>query len=66
MTMDIKMDKIDEFALKGALEKLESLLCDMTFLASEREWHSIRAMADDAVNAVKTARHARKISAATH
>lgn len=56
--MDIKMDQIDEFALKGALQKLECLLCDMTFLANEREWHSIRAMADDAVNAVKTVRFA--------
>lgn len=58
MTMDIKMDQIDEFALKGALDRLEATLCDMTFLASEREWHSIRAMADDAVNAVKTVRYA--------
>lgn len=58
MTMDITIDRIDEFALKGALDKLESLLCDMTFLAAEREWHSIRAMADDAVNAVKTVRYA--------
>ena len=66
MTMYIKMYQIDEFALKGALEKLEALLCDMTFLASEREWHSIRAMADDAVNAVKTVRYALKISEATH
>lgn len=56
--MDIKMDSIDEFALKGALDKLEALLCDMTFLANEREWHSIRAMADDAVSAVKTVRYA--------
>lgn len=59
--MDIKIDQIDEFALKGALNKLEALLCDMTFLANEREWHSIRAMADDAVNAVKTARYALKM-----
>ena len=59
--MDVKMDQIDEFALKGALEKLECLLCDMTFLANEREWYSIRAMADDAVNAVKTARYALKM-----
>lgn len=58
MTMDIKMDQIDEFALKGAFNKLESLLCDITFLATEREWHSVRAMADDAVNAVKTVRYA--------
>lgn len=56
--MDIKMDSIDEFALKGALDKLEALLCDMTFLANEREQHSIRAMADDAVDAVKTVRYA--------
>lgn len=61
MTMDIKMDQIDEFALKGALDKLESLLCDMTFLANEREWHSVRAMADDAVNAVKTVKYALKM-----
>lgn len=60
--MDIKMDQIDEFALKGALDKLEALLCDMTFLANEREWHSIRAMADDAVNAVKTVRFALKMA----
>lgn len=60
--MDIKMDQIDEFALKGALDKLEALLCDMTFLACEREWHSIRAMADDAVNAVKTVRFALKMA----
>ena len=66
MTMDIKMDQIDEFALKGALEKLEALLCDMTFLASEREQYSIRAMADDAVNAAKTVRYALKISEAMH
>lgn len=59
--MDIKMDQIDEFALRGALDRLEALLCDMTFLANEREWHSIRAMADDAVNAVKTARYALKM-----
>lgn len=64
--MDIKMDRIDEFALKGALGKLESLLCDMTFLANEREWHSIRAMADDAVNAVKTVKYALKISEAMY
>ena len=64
MTMDIKMDQIDEFALRGALDRLEALLCDMTFLANEREWHSIRAMADDAVNAVKTVRYALKISGA--
>ena len=60
--MDITMDQIDEFALKGALDKLEALLCDMTFLANEREWHSIRAMADDAVNAVKTVRFALKMA----
>lgn len=60
--MDIKMDQIDEFALKGALDRLEALLCDMTFLANEREWHSIRAMADDAVNAVKTVRFALKMA----
>ena len=59
--MDIKMDQVDEFALRGALDRLEALLCDMTFLANEREWHSIRAMADDAVNAVKTARYALKM-----
>ena len=34
MTMDIKMDQIDEFALKEAINKLEALLCDMTFLAN--------------------------------
>ena len=62
MTMDITMDQIDEFALKGALDKLEALLCDMTFLANEREQHSIRAMADDAVNAVKTVRFALKMA----
>ena len=56
--MDIKMDQVDEFALKGALDRLESLLCDMTFLANEREWHSIRAMADDAADAVMTVRYA--------
>ena len=61
MTMDITMDQIDEFALKGALNKLEALLCDMTFLANEREQHSIRAMADDAIDAVKTARYALKM-----
>lgn len=60
--MDIKIDQIDEFALKGALNKLEALLCDMTFLANEREQHSIRAMADDAVNAVKTVRFALKMA----
>lgn len=54
--MDIKMDQIDEFALKGALDRLECLLCDMTFLANEREWHSIRAMADDAADTVRTVR----------
>lgn len=58
--MDITIDQIDEFALKGALDRLEAILCDMTFLANEREWHSIRAMADDAVNAVKTVRFALK------
>lgn len=58
MTMDIKMDQIDEFALKEAINKLEALLCDMTFLANERELYSIRAMADDAINAVKTVRYA--------
>lgn len=62
--MDIKMDQVDEFALKGALDRLEALLCDMTFLANEREWHSIRAMADDAVDAVKTVRYALKLSGA--
>lgn len=55
--MDITIDQIDEFTLKGALDKLECILCDMTFLANEREWHSIRAMADDAVNAVKTVKY---------
>lgn len=60
--MDMTMDQIDEFALKGALDKLEALLCDMTFLANEREQHSIRAMADDAVNAVKTVRFALKMA----
>lgn len=56
--MDIKMDQIDEFALREAINKLEALLCDMTFLANERELYSIRAMADDAINAVKTVRYA--------
>ena len=60
--MDIKMDQIDEFALKGALDKLEALLCDMTFLANEREQHSIRAMADDAVGAVETVRYVLRMS----
>lgn len=59
--MDIKMDQIDEFALRGALDRLEAILCDMTFLANEREWHSIRAMADDAIDAVRTARYALKM-----
>ena len=59
--MDITMDQIDEFALRGALDRLEAILCDMTFLANEREWHSIRAMADDAIDAVKTARYALKM-----
>lgn len=62
MTMDITIDQIDEFALKESLDMLEALLCDMTFLANEREWHSIRAMADDAVNAVKTVRFALKMA----
>lgn len=61
--MDITMDQIDEFALKGALDRLEALLCDMTFLANEREWHSIRAMADDAADAVMTVRYALMSSA---
>ena len=61
--MDIKIDQIEEFALKDALDKLEALLCDMTFLANEREWYSIRAMADDAVNAVKTVRYALRCQA---
>lgn len=56
--MDIKMDQIDEFALRGALDRLEAILCDMTFLANEREWYSIRAMADDAADAVMTVRYA--------
>jgi hypothetical protein len=59
--MDIKMDQVDEFALRGALDRLEAILCDMTFLANEREWHSIRAMADDAIDAVRTARYALKM-----
>lgn len=59
--MDIKMDQIDEFALRDALDRLEALLCDMTLLACEREWHSIRAMADGAVDAVKTVRYALKM-----
>ena len=59
--MDIKMDQVDEFALRSALDRLEAILCDMTFLANEREWHSIRAMADDAINAVRTARYALKM-----
>lgn len=62
--MDIKMDQIDEFALRGALDRLEALLCDMTFLANEREWHSIGAMADGAVDAVKTVRYALNLSGA--
>lgn len=66
MTMDIKMDQIDEFALKGAISKLESLLRDMEFLACEREAHGIRAMADDAANAVKTVKYALKISEAMY
>lgn len=59
--MDVKMDQIDEFALKDALDKLECLLCDMTFLACEREWHSIGVMADGAVNAVKTVKCALRL-----
>ena len=59
--MDIKMDQVDEFALRGALDRLEAILCDMTVLANEREWHSIRAMADDAIDAVRTARYALKM-----
>ena len=66
MTMDITMDQIDEFALKGAISKLELLLRDIEFLATEREAHGIRAMADDAVNAVKTMRYVLKISEAMH
>lgn len=62
--MDINMDQIDEFALKDALDKLDALLCDMTFLAAEREQHGIRAMANDAVNAVKTVKYALRISGA--
>lgn len=62
--MDIKMDQIDEFALRGALDRLEAILCDMTFLACEREWHSIGVMADGAVDAVKTVRYALGISGA--
>lgn len=59
--MDIKMDQVDEFALRGALDRLEAILCDMTFLANEREQYSIRAMADDAIDAVRTARYALKM-----
>ena len=62
--MDIKMDQVDEFALRGALDRLEAILCDMTFLANEREQYSIRAMADDAINAVRTARYALNLSGA--
>lgn len=62
--MDIKMDQIDEFALRGALDRLEAILCDMTLLACEREWHSIGAMADGAVDAVKTVRYALNLSGA--
>lgn len=62
--MDMTMDQIDEFALKGAINKLELLLRDMEFLATEREWHSIRTMADDAIDAVRTIRYALKISGA--
>lgn len=62
--MNITIDTIDEFALLGAIKQLEALLCDMTFLANEREQYSIRAMADDAVNAVRTIRYALKISGA--
>ena len=62
--MDIKMDQIDEFALRDSLNMLEAILCDMTFLANERELYSIRAMADDAVNAVKTVKYALRLSGA--
>ena len=62
--MDITMDQIDEFTLKDALWKLEVILCDIMFLANEREQHSIRAMANDAVNAVKTVKYALRISGA--
>ena len=55
--MDIKMDQVDEFALKGAFDRLEALLCDMRFLACEREWHSIGVMAYGAINAVKTVKY---------
>lgn len=64
--MDIKMDQIDEFALKDALWKLEIILCDITLLANEREQHGIRAMANYAVNAVKTVKYALKISEAIY
>ena len=62
--MDIKMDDIDEFALRGALDRLEAILYDMTFLANERDQYSIRAMADDAVNAVKTVRYVLRMPSA--
>ena len=62
--MDINIDQIDEFALRDSLDMLEAILCDMTFLANEREWYSIRAMANDAVNAVKTVKYALRISGA--
>lgn len=62
--MNITMDQIDEFALKDSIKQLEALLCDMTLLANEREQYSIRAMADDAIDAVRTIRYALKISGA--
>ena len=61
MTMDITIDYIDGFVLKRALVKLESLLCDIEFLANERKQHEIRTMADDAIDAVRTARYALKM-----
>ena len=60
--MDITKDQIDEFALKGALDKLAALLRDMAFLACEREQYGIRAMADDAVGAVETVRYVLRMS----
>ena len=62
--MDITMDQIDEFTLKDALWKLEVIMCDIMLIANEREQHGIRAMANDAVNAVKTVKYALRISGA--
>jgi hypothetical protein len=55
--MDIKMDKIDDFALDQSVNRIDSLLNDIRFLSAEHEEFGVETMAVSAMQQLETVKY---------